>query len=211
MATMVSKVSGWVSTAQAQGLPLALGETNSTSSLNSGGVSEDYVASLWSADYMFNALEQGVIRMNFHFGDSTSFGYDALLNDGTPTGLYYGMLFFHTVAANGTTVPTTVQTTPNVTAHSVLGNDGKLRVAVINKDQVNTAVVKITTTNTYNQATDIKLSGQALNSMTGITLGGNAVASDGTWSAGTPETLTLNGKIAYITVPAASAAIITFQ
>jgi hypothetical protein len=213
MATTVSTIKTWKADADANNLPIALTETNSTSGGGKSGVSDAFAATLWGSDYMFNALEQGVKKIEFHIGGSGGL-YNPIDASGNPKPLYYAFLFFENIASNGGNIitPTVRTSNTNTTAHAILGTDNKLRVAVINKDLNNTAVVDIHTTKSYTQATALTLSASSVSATSGITFGGTSVASDGTWTPNAPTTVQLNGGIdAYITLSPASAAIVTFQ
>ena len=143
-----------------------------------------FASALWCADYLFDLAELGVAGVNFHGGFNcrgyTSFcavkhgGYHA-------HGNYYGMLFFRQ-AAQGRVIPLKLAGDGvNLTSHAVLGDDGLLRVALINKDLGKHAKVGIKLANRSDQATVMRLSAPSVDAKTGITLGGSGVASDGTW------------------------------
>jgi hypothetical protein len=119
------------------------------------------------------------------------------------------MLLFHQ-AAVGRAVPVDVETTPeaNVVAHATLADDGTVRVVVINKEAAAPATVVIQL-GFAGPATVMRLLAASLLARDGVTLGGTAVASDGTWSPGTPEPVTPEGGQYVVTAPAASALLVT--
>jgi hypothetical protein len=124
--------------------------------------------------------------------------------------LYYGMLLFH-IVAQGRIVPVNFNTSVNITAYSVTGDDGKLRLALFNKESKLTAKVQIETGKLYSQAGIMRLRAPSLQATQGITLAGRSVGSDGTWVPAESEVINPNAAGYEIDLPAASAAVITFQ
>ena len=149
--------------------------------------------------------------VNFH-GSFNCRGYTsfcALKHGGYHAhGNYSGMLFFHQ-AAQGRVIPLKLASDGvNLTSHAVLGDDGQLRVAIINKDLKKHAMVGIKLANRSDQATVMRLSAPAVDAKTGITLGGSGVASDGAWQPKPSESITAGEGGFQIDVPAASAALL---
>jgi hypothetical protein len=197
---------------KAAGLPFRVGEAASASSGGKPGVSDVFASGLWCADYLFDLAALGVAGVNFHgsfncrgytsFCASKNGGYHAHAN-------YYGMLFFRQ-AAEGRVLPVETRSKGvNLTSHAVLGPDGTLRVAFINKDLRTNAKVGIKFGNRSYQATVMRLSAPSVGAKTGITLGRSGVASDGSWRPKPSETLTAGSGGFQIDVPAASAAMLT--
>jgi hypothetical protein len=124
--------------------------------------------------------------------------------------LYYAMLLFHTVA-QGKVVPVDINTNVNVTAHAVLGNDGALRLVIINKDANQTVNAEISPGQLYGEALASRLTAPSLESQTGIIFAGSSVNADGTWSPVEQEIVNKNGSGYKIVVPAASAVVVTFK
>lgn len=198
---------GYATTA---GLPLVMGESNSVGTKGVDGVSNTFAATLYGLDYMFHLLEKGYRHVSFHgsYEYSDSY-YGTILQGGIPGPLYYSLLCAHYAAPNGNSVSSVTTTSNNVSGHAVVKADGSLSVVIVNKDVNYPAHVKITPAGIYSMATAIFLTAPAINSKTGITLGGNAVAADGTWTAGTPTNLQIIDGSALITMPTGSAAVVT--
>jgi len=176
------------------------------------GVSNVFASALWGADYLFDLAENGVVGANFHGGFSTSNYTPIEFNDNqfTAMPLYYAMLLFHTVA-QGKVVPVDTNTNVNVIAHAVLGNDGALRLVIINKDANQTVNAEISLGGLYGEALASRLTAPSLESQTGITFAGSSVKADGTWSPIEQETVNQNGSGYQIVVPAGSAVVVTFK
>lgn len=192
-------------------LPLVEGESNCVGAGGKDNVSNTFAAALWGVDYLFMNLEAGISRVNFHGSFETTTYYAPILPDGTPGPLYYAELLFHTAAPAGNSVVSTTVSPNNVAGHAVVRENGKLSVVVVNKDVNYQAHVKITPAGTYSMATAIFLTAPSIDSKTGITLGGNAVAADGSWTSGTPTNLQIIDGYALITMPTGSAAIVTLE
>lgn len=132
--------------------------------------------------------------------------------------LYYGMLLFH-LAASGRLVPADVRAPGNLTAHAVLASDGTLRVVLLNKDSQKSMTVEISGDwgnrrspmqahfRPYHHATALRLAAPALDSTTGIRLGGGAVNADGSWSPMPGEKLKKRKNAFRLEIPPATAAL----
>jgi hypothetical protein len=196
---------------EAAGVPFRVTEAGSASSGGKPGVSDVFASALWAADYLFDLAELGVAGVNFH-GSFNCRGYTsfcAMKGGGYHVhSNYYGMLFFRQ-AAQGRVIPLKLTGNGvNLTSHATLGEDGTLRVALINKDLGKSARVGIDPGKRSGQATVMRLTAPSVDAKTGITLGGAGVASDGTWNPKPPETITARDAKFYIDVPAASAALL---
>ena len=132
MQQFVARATRWVALARNARLPLEISESNTFSGGGTPGVSDSFAATLWASDYLFQAAELGIRRIDFQ--SSQMAVYDAIDDNGTPKPLYYGLLFFHTIAERARIVQTTIQTSLNITAYAVKGSDGSFHVVLINKD-----------------------------------------------------------------------------
>jgi uncharacterized protein (TIGR03437 family) len=188
-----------------------MSETNSCYDGGQTGVSDVFASALWAADYMFLLASYSATGVNFHGGGSGA--YTPIEVDGstiTARPLYYALLMFQ-MASQGTMVPLTLNANGvDLTAYAVEDSAGALRVLVINKDASQNASVAITPGAGYTSAQTLSLSAPALDATSGITLGGTAVASDGTWSPGTVSALDGSGGVFIAAVPAGSALLIGF-
>ena len=197
---------------RAAGIPFRLGECNSVSNGGTDGVSDVFASALWGADFLFDLAEQGVAGINFH-GGFRDRGYRPFCFRGQhyhPHPLYYGMLLFHQ-AARGRVVPVDCQTPANVTAHAVLGEDGKLRVVVINKDLKQRVIASVETGSPCTKAEVIHLTAPSVTAKEGVTLAGSVVAGNGTWKPQSGKHVTcVNGRCE-LSLPPASAALLVIE
>lgn len=219
MADEVAKFAAIAQAARAKGLPYVVNEANNYCGGGMPGVSNTFASALWGVDFLFTALEQRAARVNIQGVPNDPNGnwpphlnyYSPINNDGGTAPIYYAMLLFHYAAANGKVVPTRLRTSANVSAHSVLGSDGKLYVILINKNQSGSTTIEINTTATYHSARTLWLKAPAISSKHSVTLGGSQVGSDGRWSPSQLISMPVSGASSAITLPAGSAAVITYQ
>ena len=195
-------------TASANHVPLRISETNSVSHGGKDGVSNVFASALWGTDYLFMLAKYGVAGVNFHGGFGCA-GYSAICLRADQTyhaqPLYYGMLFFHLASENGQLVPTTIQTSVNVTAYAVVGADKSLRVVLINITADQDVTVQVNTGEKYGSASILRLMAPSLDAQDGITFGGSAVAADGTWTPTVSSTISPSNNSYSVALPAASA------
>jgi hypothetical protein len=97
-------------------------------------------------------------------------------------------------------------------AYSVLGNDKKLYVTLVNIDE--TSDIKLTLNpgnGTYDYAEGIRLLGSAMSSATNVTLGGSSLDANGMWSPRNVEIFPKTGNAFVVTIPKASAIVLTLS
>ncbi len=201
-----------LSTALGGQVPLRITESNSVASGGTSGVSNVFAASLWGIEHMFTLAEHGASGVNFHgsFSGGTYQPIDGKPGNYTARPLYYAMLVFHT-AAQGQTIPVAVTTHWNVTVHATVASDGTLRITAINRNPSTAVQVRVTAGHSYTHAGTLRLTGPSLTATSGITFGGSGVSSTGEWKPGNQEPVYSEGGIYAISLPAASAAVLTLQ
>jgi hypothetical protein len=149
--------------AQAHRLPLRVDEANSAFSGGVDGVSNKYASALWVLDYSLSLAQAGVAGVNIHgglgvcndpiwngkFQRYTPFcaankAYE-LAGQYKAMPIYYGIWLARQLGT-GRFVPLTVDSDRNITAYAVRGDDGRLRIAVVQKDEVGSAPVTVALT-----------------------------------------------------------------
>lgn len=195
------------------GVPFRVGESGSASSGGKPGVSDVFASSLWCADYLFDLASIGVGGVNFH-GSFNCRGYTSFcaLKEGGyhAHAHYYGMLFFSQAAQGRMVGLTSSGGEVNLTQYAVLGDDGVLRVALINKDLVNPAMVQLKAKATHPQSHVMRLAAPSVASKEGISLAGGKVTSHGSWIPVDFERLSSENEVGMVLVPPASAALVVF-
>jgi hypothetical protein len=159
--------------AHAQGLAYRMDEMNSVSCGGADGVSNVYAAALWGADIAFQLAAAGLDGINFHTPSRYAvFSLDA---SGVPVvyPLYYGMRFFSlATASHGRLLPLSIKTPARVHAWATLGEDGAVRVALINLNRKTDKVVYLYIPGWSESASLVRLQAPSLTAKTGLTLGG---------------------------------------
>jgi len=117
------------------------------------------------------------------------------------------MLLFHQ-AAQGRVVPVECQTSSKLAAHAVMGDNHKLRVLLINKDLKTSVIASVSSGTSGTMAEVIRLTAPSITSTEGITLAGNSVAKDGTWTPRPGEKVSCMSGRFEVSLPAASAALL---
>jgi uncharacterized protein (TIGR03437 family) len=197
--------------AAAQKIPWRMSETNSCYDGGQTGVSDVFASALWAVDYMFTLAAANSAGVNFHGGGTGTYTPIAVSGSQvTARPLYFALLLFR-AAARGRLAPVTVSANgANVTAYAALDTDGTLRVMVINKDTAQNAAVAITPGSAYTTALGMRLSAPAVDSTTGILLGGAAVQANGSWISQQLESAALAKGVYTTTVPFGSALLVSF-
>jgi hypothetical protein len=145
-------------------------EINSVACGGKAGVSDVYVAALWGADASFQLAAAGADGLNFH--TTSSAPYAVFTSAGAPRPLYYGMRFFSLATAHGgKLLPSSNSLTTHVHAWGTLGDDGAVRVALINLEPA-TATTAHLWVGARTKATLVRMRAPSITAQTGITLGG---------------------------------------
>ena len=212
---------GWAETATNNGFRPRMEETNSMYNGGFPGASNSFAAALWTLDYYsYFAQNTMLAGINLHTGQKSSV-YNPISPTGsapsyTLNGAGYGMFAF-SYNGHGRPVPVTLSNPDNVnvTVYATLERDGTENVHVVNKTHTSTSndvTVNVTPGHGYRRAQImyLKQDNNDPTQSTGITLGGQPVNGDGTWSGGYTSTITPNNGVFSISVPRTQAAIVRF-
>jgi hypothetical protein len=197
---------------------LRISETNTACHGGAVGVSDAYASALWVVDYLLTGVEHGVTGFNFHGGVSTYCqGYTPLcqvgVNEYAAQPIYYGMLFTH-LLGSGNLQPVTV-TTPDpgddVTAFALKpAAGGGLRMIV--EDLTDSqAKVTLRVGGTPSSAAVLHLTGPSLLATSGVRIQGTAVAADGSFAPGAPNTVKCSSGDCRVTLAPYSAVLVTID
>ena len=223
-------VSAQLAAAQAVHVPIRLDETNSAVGGGIAGVSDVYASALWALDYNLNLAQAGFAGLNFHGGfgvcDAPLFNgkfqrytpicaandADAAAKVYTAMPEYYG-LYLATLMGSGRFLPVTLSSEHNVTAYAVRGYDGRVRIAVIEKDATNgTPVpVSISLPGAHGLASVLHLTGTSLDSAAGVTVQGATVDRSGRLHPGRPDVVRISQGTVSLQVASGSAVLVTLD
>ncbi|MEV4642371.1 hypothetical protein AB0J80_33975 [Actinoplanes sp. NPDC049548] len=213
--------------AKALGIPLRVDETNSAWGGGINGVSNRHGAALWALDYALELGQAGVAGLNFHGGLGVC---DAPIWNGkwqlyTPIcaaskaaelaqiyrvqPIYYGLWMARQVGP-GRFLPVTLTTGRNLTAYAVSGDDGRLRLAVISKEDPSAGPVHVDLTVGGGNRTARVLT-MTGSSLTGVdtAVQGARVDSAGRLSPGRADRVPVRAGTLSLDLAAGSAAVIT--
>ncbi len=179
---IAAKIKPFVQLTHANNQLFRMGEVNSINGGGVAGVSNGFASALWAIDVMFELANVGVDGVNWHglnacnycefkFAYSTM-GLQTVFSLQQVNPIYYALLFFREVTQNNARLlPVTYTTNSNLKIWAAMGNDGKVRIAVINKDQNFAGHVSIAVPG-FGNAEMIQLVAPSFQSLNGLSLGG---------------------------------------
>lgn len=194
-------------------LPYRISECNSIYSGGRKGVSDIFASALWGLNFMWQVATNGCQGINFHGSTGGAYTPIQITNGVTsPRPLYYALLAFkYGTLNNGHILTSTITTNKNNRqCYAYSTTDGtSTYTTLINKDSVNVAfTVQLT-----KAASSMKLSRLTASSVTGtdVSFSGSTTNADGSFTYNPQEQHAVSGKSVVITLPAYSAAVVTFQ
>ena len=202
---------------EAAHLPYRICETNSFSGGGRPGVSDTFGAALWVMDFMFTVasaqaggvnIETGINQLDFISSYSPLRGDASAGYSVGPD--YYGMLAFAQAAPGKLTAVDCDAGGLQLTAYAVVGDDGALRLSIINKEPAQDAQVSVRAGGPVAHTRALWLRAPALESKDQVTLGGASLSADGMWNPKPAEGLRVRAGKCELQVPAASAVVLTF-
>jgi hypothetical protein len=200
--------------AQQLGLPYRVSECNSFYNGGAPGVSNSYASSLWVIDFLFDSALGGASGVNMHGGGNAP-GYTPIADDSGAViearPEYYGLLLFSLVGPGALLASQLSAGSVDSTAYAVKVANGDLNLVVVNKDTVQTLTLTIETGNNIRMATMQIMTGSSLAALSGVTIQGATVNSDGSFAPATPGVLTSAGAQTTCSIPPLSAGLITIS
>jgi hypothetical protein len=206
---------GMKKTMHDSGLPFRLAETNSCYQGGKPGVSDTFASALWSANLMYQLASEGGTGINFHGG---GYGWYTPIAGTRENGLlarpiFYGMLLF-AQAGPGQLVESKLESSdraPLLTAYGLRSTTAAIKVAVFNKHLDRSVRLTIDAAQRAQRVTSLRLHAPRVDDTTDATFGGAPVGAGGAWSATHQDTLSMENGAAVLELPAASAALVTFE
>ncbi|HYM54496.1 MAG TPA: glycosyl hydrolase family 79 C-terminal domain-containing protein [Solirubrobacteraceae bacterium] len=214
----------YLSVSRASGIGLRVDETNTVSCGGRAGISNTFASALWAVGYIAQTMAAGTAGINFQGNPSNCDGYTPLCGT-TPTGLvdgalspqpeWYALLLTKALVGDRPlrTTLTAAPRRPNVDVTALRAGDGSLHVVIVDDDPPgsNAAAMSLHVGRGFDSASVLALTAPSPGARSGIELGGRAVARDGSWQPGRLGRLAVTGGVATVTVPPASAALVTVQ
>lgn len=214
--TMADGVAQYVVDAHSRGIPLRIDEINSASCGGAKGISDVFASALWALDAMFELARVGVDGINFHTSPRSPYELFPFTRSGRKWSAfvrpaYYGLLMFSEAFPPGARM-LPVSGSDLVKAWATQAPDGTRRLVLINKD-VSSAHSVLVGTGT-NRASVEWLTAPSATATSGVTLGGRSFGERTTTGdlPGQPQRDQLYSGLGQypVTLPAASAALLTF-
>jgi hypothetical protein len=164
---------------------------------------------------MYQLATAGGTGINFHGG---GYGWYTPIAGTQENGflarpIYYGMLLFAQAGA-GQLVESRLdhpELAPLLTAYGLRGNAGAIKVAAFNKNLDRSVRLTVDPGQRAKRATAQRLHAPRVDDTTDTTFAGAPVGAGGAWSAAREEMLPLENGAAALDLPAASAALFTFE
>jgi hypothetical protein len=210
------------SISETSGVSLRIDETNDVSCHGQAGVSNVFASALWALDYVTRAMTSGVVGLNFHDLIDEPFGYSPLVADGTQeladgalhaNPEWYALLATHELLGDRPVQASVMDGPRSLTTSAFLSPGGNLHVVLDNfaPTGVAPATIRLRVPALFRAGPILRLTAPGLRATSGVTLGGEEVASAGTWSP-TPRLQRASSGEAgtfELTLPPSSAALVT--
>lgn len=200
--------------AQSQ-LPFRLSEVNSCYGGGKAGVSNTFASALWALDLMFQLLSFGASGLNFHTG---GYGWYAPVVGTLQKGFsarpeYYALRLFSQLLGGRMVVSQldAAEAGPLFVSYALKNAQGKLQSVAINKDEHRTVKLTIQASQPAGKIAVQRLTAPSLQDESNVTFAGAKVGPDGQWKAARVEHFPVTNGTAECLVPAASAALLSWE
>jgi hypothetical protein len=203
-------------------IPFRMDEAGSVSCGGRHGISDTFASALWATDYITQAMAAGVAGINLQGNPGNCLGYSPVcatspgrLARGALTArpVWYALLLSKALLGDRP-LPTSAAAPPgrNVTVRALLAADGSLHFVIVEADPPGSSPVAVSlhVGRAFGAATTLALTAPSPEASTGVTLGGRAVAGDGSWhpQAGLGSIPAVAGVVT-VRIPPSSAALVT--
>ncbi|HEY0306726.1 MAG TPA: glycosyl hydrolase family 79 C-terminal domain-containing protein [Acidobacteriaceae bacterium] len=201
-----------VELARQAGLPYRMSEGNTCYNAGKKGVSDTFASALWAGDFLSQIAAIGGTGVNMHGGGN---GLYTPIAGSPKEGFsarpeYYGLLFVRPLFGATMLASDLQNEGMNMTAYA-MQKKGKITILAFNKGNKTTALtVSLPSSRTKGSASILRLASPALDATSGLMLGGAAVSSNGTWKPDSNEMLHPSDGIFQVSLPAFSAAAVSF-
>jgi hypothetical protein len=210
--------------AQETEVPFRLDETNTVSCGGVAGISNTFASALWAVSYLTQAMDLGVSGINLEGNPANCEGYTPLCaptSEALAAGAlraqpeWYALLLARALLGERplhTTVSPGPAKRPNVEATTFEAPDGALQLVLVDDDLpgARPVAMRLHVGGAYHGARILSLTAPSPQAQSGVTLGGQAVAANGSWSepASLPRVANTSGVIT-VNMKPSSAALVT--
>ena len=200
--------------AQSQ-LPFRLTEVNSCYGGGKPGVSNTFASALWALDLMLQLIDFGASGVNFHTG---GYGWYAptvgtMANGFVARPEYYALLLFSQLLG-GRMVQSqldTAEADPLFVCRAFKDAGGKMHAVVINKHARKNVRLTLQADQPAERLAVQRLIAPTLDDEADVTLAGAPVGANGMWQPSRVERTAVRDGVAEVRVPAASAALLSWE
>jgi hypothetical protein len=190
-----TSVRRYVAIARQSEVPFRMDETNSVSCGGVAGISNTFASALWATNYLSQAMSMGVSGVNLHGNPANCNGYSPVCAP-TPEALaagalgaqpvWYALLLARELIGERP-IPASISAPakPNVVVTAFIAPDGARRFVVVDDDppKSRNVAIRLHVGGGFGGASILSLTAPSPTSLSGVRLGGVAVALNGTWSA----------------------------
>ncbi len=210
--------------AQETEVPFRLDETNTVSCGGVPGISDTFASALWAVSYLTQAMDLGVAGINLEGNPANCEGYTPVCApsaEALATGAlraqpeWYALLLARALVGERplhTTVSPGPAVRPNVEATSFEATDGTLQFVLVDDDApgARPVAMRLHVGGAYHGATIMRLTAPSPQALSGVSLGGQTVAANGSWTAPAvlPHAANVGGVIT-VNMQPSSAALVT--
>jgi len=217
----IASVRRYVSLSQAAGLPFRLDETNSVSCGGVAGISNTFGSALWAAGFLPKLMGSGAAGVNLHGAVVNCKGYSPICALGPlelSTGElvaqpeWYALLMARElVGARPLPLAGKLRDSrANVHVAGFLAGDGSLRILAVDDDPFGKPglALRLKLGAGYASASTVALTGQSLEALSGVELGGSEVGPEGAWAPSRYGRTSAVGGVISVKLAAASAVLV---
>jgi hypothetical protein len=217
---LADSIKRYIAIAHAHHRLVRLDELNSVACRGRSGVSDTFASALWVVDALFALARDGVDGVNLHTlpGAAYELFQFSRVNGSWRASVrpvYYGLMMFTRAAPPGSRLlPITGRRPAGVTVWATRARDGQVRVTLINKDPSAPHTITLSPPRGVSGPAAVqRLEAPNVSSRGGVTLGGAGFGSEtssGRLPSPRTQTVRADHRAYALTLPGASAALITF-
>jgi len=211
----------YVAIANASATPFRLDETNSVSCGGVADISDTFASALWAAGFLPQVMSAGAVGFDMHGNPARCDGYTpvcapdaATLAEGALVAqpVWYSLLMLRGLVGDRP-LPAAVGLSSrsiNVRAAAFASPTGGVDCVLVDDDPpgARPITVRLRAGARLARATVLSLNGESPAAMSGVSLGGREVASDGHWTAGRLPTVGVRAGVATLQLAPSSAALV---